>query len=110
MRYDPRGQGIQLLHRYLRFSRTAFVALKVSAGGTVWSGANRRAECLGSCTGLLGRGRIIIYSFSRMLLVSYLTLESKLPSEYYRVPKQLPGGQEIAFQYRLSTTQSHRVH
>lgn len=38
MRYDPGGQGIQLLHRYLRFLHAARMALEVFSGGTVWSG------------------------------------------------------------------------
>jgi hypothetical protein len=46
MRYDPGDQGIQLLHRYLRVLRTALIALEVLAGGTVWSGANRREGCV----------------------------------------------------------------
>ena len=46
MRYDPGGQGIQLLHRSLRFLRMALMALEVSAGGAVWAGANRREGCI----------------------------------------------------------------
>ena len=35
MRYDPGGQGIQLLHRLLRFLHVANMALEVLSGGTV---------------------------------------------------------------------------
>ena len=84
------------------------MALKVSAGGTVWSGANRREGCVGNCTGVLGRGRIIIYSFSRMSLVPCLTLVYKTPHVLYRVPKLLPGRQETAFPAQIEKRLSMR--
>ena len=62
------------------------------------------------CAALLGRGLVIIYSFSRMLLVSCLTLKSKLPGVHYRVPELLTGRLETAFQDMIGSRASMRLH
>ena len=65
MRYDPGGQGIQLLYRLLRVLHAARMALEVFSGGTVWSGLAPTEE-KGVLHWFAKERRIIIHSFRTM--------------------------------------------
>ena len=96
MRYDPGGQGIQLLHRLLGMLHAALMTLEVFLGrGRVAWHQQKRRVC---CVGLKSRGGIIICSFRTILLASYFTLQQESPRVYVPVPKLLPGRQGTAVQ------------
>ena len=108
MRYDPGGQRIQLLHLLLQFLHATLAALDVFFRTQYMvCRQQKRRIC---CAALLGSGLVIIYSFSRMLLVSCLTLKSKLPGVCYRVPELLTGRLETAFQEMIGSRASMRLH
>lgn len=60
--------------------------------------------------GLLSRGRIIIYSFSRTSLVSCLTLEKMSLIVLYRVLKLPPGRKGTTFHYTIEPHSSMRCY
>jgi hypothetical protein len=74
----------------------------------VWRQQKRRV----CCTGLLGRGRIIIYSFSRMSLVSQFNSRVQdTPRVLHRVCLSCSqADSKRPFQYNIETRSSMRFH
>ena len=105
MRYDPGGQGIQLLRRYLRLlcGKPHGVRGSCRRHCMVWRQQKRRM----CSTALLGRGRIIIYTFNRTSLVLHVTL-AKFPRVHNLILKLLPHRQETAFQDVIRSNRGRR--